>query len=120
MQFTIQPSFTIVFQVKRGISSWLHKFATTAERALVAEFEHQGITSLEEKADFIKFLLGDVDDVSSRNRPFLWKSEYARGEDEDSGRKVCYARCGTAACSYLLTMYFLGVIPRTPCCENIS
>jgi hypothetical protein len=64
------------WQVKRSISTWLHKFAITAEKAVVAEFEIQGLNTVAERAEFVKNLLGDVDDVSSNRRPFLWKSAY--------------------------------------------
>lgn len=64
------------WQVKRSISTWLHKFAITAEKAVVAVFEIQGLNTVAERAEFVKNLLGDVDDVSSNRRPFLWKSAY--------------------------------------------
>ncbi|KAF8478815.1 hypothetical protein F5888DRAFT_1642543, partial [Russula emetica] len=70
--------------VKRGISMWLHKFSMAAEKALVAEFERQHITTTEERANFVRYLLGDVDDISSKRRLFLWKSAYDRCEDSDS------------------------------------
>lgn len=72
---------------------WLHKFAIAAEKALIAEFACQHITTVEEKAIFVRFLLGDVDDILSKNRPFLWKSAYDLGEDVDSPDhrfQVCY------------------------------
>ncbi|KAI9442152.1 hypothetical protein H4582DRAFT_2126718 [Lactarius indigo] len=40
--------------VKRAISSWLHKFADTAEKALTAEFSQQGLQTQEERATFIR------------------------------------------------------------------
>jgi hypothetical protein len=52
-----------------------------AEKALVAEFEHQHLTTLEDKADLVQFLLGDADDILSKHRPFLWKSSYDRNPD---------------------------------------
>jgi hypothetical protein len=55
-----------------------------AEKALVAEFERQHITTTEERANFVRYLLGDVDDISSKRRLFLWKSAYDRCEDSDS------------------------------------
>jgi hypothetical protein len=65
-----------------------------AERALVAEFECQAITTLEERAGFVQYLLGDADDISSKQRPFLWKSVYECCEDPDSPDlnilQVCY------------------------------
>ena len=72
-------------QIRRGNSAWLHKFATAAEKALSAEFEHQGLTTTEERADLVKFLLGDPEDMSSKHRPFLWKTAYRKsiGEDGD-------------------------------------
>jgi hypothetical protein len=67
-------------QIKQGVSTWLHKFALGAERALVAEYELRGLTTAEAKADFVQSLLGDADDVSSKTRPFLWKSAYVSGD----------------------------------------
>lgn len=65
--------------MRHGNSAWLHKFATAAEKALAAEFEHQGLTTTEEKAELVKRLLGDPDDISSKHRPFLWKTAYELG-----------------------------------------
>jgi hypothetical protein len=42
-----------------------------AEKALIVEFECQDKTTLEEKANFVQFLLGDADDILSKCRPFL-------------------------------------------------
>ncbi|KAI9434934.1 hypothetical protein H4582DRAFT_2080175 [Lactarius indigo] len=62
--------------VKRAISSWLHKFADTAEKALSAEFARQGLQTQEERATFVQSLLGDADDMSDKKRPFIWESTY--------------------------------------------
>lgn len=82
-------------QVKRGISTWLYKFAMAAEKALISEFKCQDITTVEDKATFVWFLLGDADDFLSKNRPFLWKSAYDRPENSESSGpirlQVCYA-----------------------------
>ena len=64
------------WQIKCAISTWLHKFAITTKKAVVAEFEIQGLNTVAERAEFVKNLLGDVDDVSSNRCPFLWKSAY--------------------------------------------
>ncbi|KAI0284154.1 hypothetical protein BC826DRAFT_973463 [Russula brevipes] len=69
--------------IKRGISTWLHKFATAAEKALSMEFEHQGLSGVDEKAAFVQYLLGDTNDMSSKCRPFLWKTAYESDQDED-------------------------------------
>ncbi|KAH9955202.1 hypothetical protein BJV74DRAFT_800205 [Russula compacta] len=50
-----------------GISTWLHKFAIAANGALVAEFEQQDISTIEEKVKFVQFLLGDMDNISSKH-----------------------------------------------------
>jgi hypothetical protein len=66
-----------------------------AERALYAEFERQDLTTLEEKSEFVRYLLGDIDDISSKRRPFLWKSAYdpsANGDSERNKFQVCYKR----------------------------
>ena len=96
-------------QIKRGISTWLHKFAIAAEKALTAEFELQRLATTEERAQFVHFLLGDVDDILSKRRPFLWKSAYVPG-DEDTPlqvRNVCYTYTPTRS-----LMRRVGVIPR--------
>lgn len=78
--------------VKRAISSWLHKFADTAEKALCAEFSRQGLQTQEERAAFVQSLLGDVDNLSDKRRPFIWESVYddlsARQEGIFQGRLV--------------------------------
>jgi hypothetical protein len=50
---------------------WLNKFAGAAVKALEAEFVHQKITMAAEKSEFVHFLLGNADNLSSKNRPFL-------------------------------------------------
>ncbi|KAF8470971.1 hypothetical protein DFH94DRAFT_696791 [Russula ochroleuca] len=72
--------------IKGGILMWLHKFAMAAERALSAEFECQGANTLEERAMFVQFLLGDPDDISSKHCPFLWKSAYKASEDDEPNK----------------------------------
>ncbi|KAH9962472.1 hypothetical protein BJV74DRAFT_799774 [Russula compacta] len=72
--------------VKWGTSTWLHKFAITAEGALVAEFEQQDISTIEEKVKFVQFLLGDMDNISSKHCPFLWKTAYDLCENSDSAK----------------------------------
>jgi hypothetical protein len=78
-----------------GISAWLHKFATAAEKALATEFEHQGLTTTEEKAALVKLLLGDPDDISSKHQPFLWRTVYGSSgpgdlDPGDMRLAVCY------------------------------
>lgn len=55
---------------------WLHKFAETAEKALAAEYARQGLDTKEERSSFVLRLLGDVQDMSAKNRPFLWETVY--------------------------------------------
>ncbi|KAH9983363.1 hypothetical protein BJV74DRAFT_797447 [Russula compacta] len=62
--------------VKWSISTWLHKFAVTAERALAVEFEKQHLFTLKEKAKFVQFLLWDVNNTSSKHHLFLLKLAY--------------------------------------------
>jgi hypothetical protein len=43
-----------------------------------------GFTSIQERADFVQLLIGDADDMSSKYRPFIWKSiheDLAAGEE---------------------------------------
>jgi hypothetical protein len=53
--------------MKRAISAWLHKFSEAAEKALTAEFLRQDLKTDAKKAEFVRFLLGDVNDISSKN-----------------------------------------------------
>jgi aminoglycoside phosphotransferase len=62
--------------MKRGISAWLHKFADAAERAILIEFKHQKLTEPEERAEFVQYLLRDMNDISSKHCPFLWQTIY--------------------------------------------
>jgi hypothetical protein len=62
--------------MKRSSSAWLHKFAETGQQALSDEFVRQDLTTAEEKAKFVAALLGDAEDMSTTNRPFVWKSTY--------------------------------------------
>ena len=67
------------------ISSWIHKFADTAEKALSTEFAQQGIQTQEERAAFVQNLLGNADDTSDKKRPFIWESAY---DDPDARQEV--------------------------------
>jgi hypothetical protein len=71
-------------------SAWLHKFASTAEKALHAEFDYQGLTITNKISEFVKFLLGDPMDMLKKHWPFLWKSAYEAG-DKDTQLAVCSA-----------------------------
>jgi hypothetical protein len=92
-----------------------------AERTLSAEFERQRITSDDEKGNFVRYLLGDADDILSKQRPFLWKSAYDPCEDTESPDpnrlQVCYV---THIGICLLITYFLGIVPRASGYGNIS
>ncbi|KAF8486334.1 hypothetical protein DFH94DRAFT_809635 [Russula ochroleuca] len=78
--------------VKRAISAWLHRFAETAEKALVAEFTRRGLNTKGERAQLVRFLLGNIEDLSDKKRPFLWETVYdnpsARQEGIFQGRLV--------------------------------
>jgi len=73
---------------------WLHKFAIAAEKALLTKFDLQCITTVEERGSFVQFLLGDVEDISSKQHLFLWKTAYNPYEDTDTSDpnkfQVCY------------------------------
>ena len=70
--------------MKRSGSTWLHKFAETGQQALSDEFVRQGLTTAEEKGEFAAALLGDAEDMSTTNRPFIWKSTYEELDPETS------------------------------------
>jgi hypothetical protein len=72
--------------MKRAISAWLHKFSEAAEKALTAEFLRQDLKTDAKKAEFVRFLLGDVNDISSKNRPFIWESVYDNPKADDAAR----------------------------------
>jgi hypothetical protein len=63
-------------QMKCSISSCLHKFKDAAKDAVNEEFKCQGLKTDAAKAEFIHFLIGDPNDISSKNRPFIWESIY--------------------------------------------
>jgi hypothetical protein len=54
-----------------------------AERALIAEFDHQHLTTVEERATFVRFLLEDANDILSKCRLFLWKTMYKPCDNPD-------------------------------------
>ncbi|KAF8263242.1 hypothetical protein EI94DRAFT_1807541 [Lactarius quietus] len=62
--------------IKRAISSWVHKFADIAEKALINEFARQELQTREERATLVQRLLGDTDNMSDKKRPFIWESAY--------------------------------------------
>jgi hypothetical protein len=82
---------TSTLQIKRAISSWIHKFADTAEKALVTEFTHRGLQTQEERAAFVQRLLGDADDMSDKKCPFIWESAY---DDCSSRHEVTFGFSG--------------------------
>ena len=63
-------------QIKRAISTWLHKFADTAEKALTVELVRQGLVTEVERSRFVNFLLGNVEDMTDKKRLFIWDSVY--------------------------------------------
>jgi hypothetical protein len=65
-----------VIQIKRAISTWLHKFADTAEKAVATELVRQNLVTVVDRSRFVNFLLGSVTDMSEKNRPFIWDSVY--------------------------------------------
>ncbi|KAF8262361.1 hypothetical protein EI94DRAFT_1808914 [Lactarius quietus] len=62
--------------IKRTISSWVHKFADIAEKALINEFAQQGLQTREERATLVQTLLGDADNMSDKKHPFIWELAY--------------------------------------------
>ena len=52
IHFWTDSEWCYYLQMKRSASSWLHKFAIAAEKAVVDEFARQGLTTAEEKAEF--------------------------------------------------------------------
>ena len=73
--------------MKCTISTWLHKFAQVAEKAIAAELLHQGFNMDVAKAEFVQFLLGDPKDLSSKNCPFIWEFVY---DDANAKRQVTF------------------------------
>jgi hypothetical protein len=63
-------------QIKCAISSWVHKFTDTAEKALATEFVQQDLEMAEERADFIQKLLRDATNMSDKKHPFIWETAY--------------------------------------------
>jgi hypothetical protein len=63
-------------QMKHSISSWLHKFKDATKDAVNEEFKHQGLKTDAAKAEFIHFLIRDLNDILSKDHPFIWESIY--------------------------------------------
>ena len=75
------------------------RFVTAAEKALSVEFDHQHLTTAEERSSFVTYLLGDDKDMSSRERPFLWKTAYETSDDDDMNLAVRSASsCYISSC----------------------
>jgi hypothetical protein len=99
---------------------WLNKFAGAAVKALEAEFVHQKIATAAEKSNFVCFLLGDADNISSKNRPFLWQSVY---DNPDARQEVCNVEscqvlsivnvCHGVACIFFQGLFQGRLIART-------
>jgi hypothetical protein len=81
------PILTPILQIKRAISSWVHKFADTAEKALGTEFTRQGLQTPEERTGFVQHLLGNADDMSDKRRPFIWETAY---NDPEARQEVSF------------------------------
>ena len=56
------------------MSAWIHRFAEAAENALQAEFAICELTSLKQCLEFVSSILGNADDLSAKDCPFLWQS----------------------------------------------
>ena len=108
-----------IVQIKRAISSWVHKFADTAEKALGTEFTRQGLQTHEERAVFVQKLLGNANDMSDKKRPFIWESAY----DDYSAQHEVFLHlvvgCPTFVLRLTVTKLFPGDFPRPTCCTSI-
>ncbi|TFK72994.1 hypothetical protein BDN72DRAFT_876076 [Pluteus cervinus] len=63
----------IQFLIKRDVGTrWIHGISQASEEALAAEWEARSLESREDRAAFVKTMLGD-DEVKSKNRPFIWE-----------------------------------------------
>jgi hypothetical protein len=87
---TITKRTLTTTQVKRAISAWLHRFAESAEKAVAAEFSRQGLSSKDERATFVRSILGSVDDIHDMDRPFLWETAYDTS-NPSAKREVTFA-----------------------------
>ena len=99
--------------MKRSSSTWMHKFADAGRDALKEEFTRQGLTTPEDKAEYVAFLLGDADDMSTADRPFIWKSTYDDAVTEPT------VSISDASCIPFLTDYVLGHVPGPSCCTSV-
>jgi len=102
---------------------WLNKFAGAAVKALEAEFVHQKIATAEEKSNFVRFLLGDADNISSKSRPFLWQSVYDNPDARQEVRNVeiChFLSIVNMCCVHLFAGAFSGSPRRTNIPEACS
>lgn len=87
--FSYSSLVSTYHQTKCVISGWIHKFADTAEKALITEFTQQGIQTQEKRAVqgavFVQNPLGNADDMSDKKCPFIWESAY---DDPDIWQEV--------------------------------
>jgi hypothetical protein len=74
--------------MKCSISSWLHKFKDAAEDTVTEEFKRQGLKTDTAKAEFVHSLIGDLNDMLSKDHPFIWESIY---NDPKAKRQVMFS-----------------------------
>ncbi|KAF8231591.1 hypothetical protein L208DRAFT_1378060 [Tricholoma matsutake] len=83
--FKCEVFITAKTLMKHSILAWLHKFKDAAEDAVSEEFKRQGLKTDAAKAEFVHFLLGDLNNISSKNHPFIWESIYDDPKAERQG-----------------------------------
>jgi hypothetical protein len=52
----------------------------------------QGLSTPEERANFVRFLIGNVDNMSEKNRPFLWQTVYENQSARQEVSRHCILR----------------------------
>lgn len=107
----------VLIQVKRDISSlWTHGFAETALKALAMEFDLRHLVTTEDRALFVKTMIGDVENLRAKDRPFLWASAYKDGWDgveKSVSFILCHLNQSKVSC-------LLGALSWPPRCQNIG
>lgn len=72
----------------RSISQWIHRFGSAAIDALKDEYQSRGLETATDRASFVIQMLGK-EDLTDKERPFLWKSTDETGWNKKDKKSVC-------------------------------
>lgn len=80
--------------MKRTLTQWRHDLSEAAMNALDAEFEERELETAEDRVAFVKSMLGNVENILDKDRPFLWQSRDSPNPEDwswvldDKGKEV--------------------------------